>query len=63
MITKWDKSHKEREKFYQLDDKKAALLHPSEHDENSPRLFCVLQRNGVTDWDTFCLSDFIRPSK
>jgi hypothetical protein len=63
MITKWDKSKKEPEEFYRFDDKETTLLHPAKHEEDLPRLFCVLQRNNVIDWNTFCLSDFIRSRK
>jgi hypothetical protein len=63
MITKWNKFQQEREEFYRCEDRIASLLHPAEHDPDVPRLFCVLQRNGVTDWNTFCLSNFIRSRK
>lgn len=63
MITKWDKSQKLLEEFYRYDENKACLLHSAGHDENSPRLLCVLQRNGVNIWESFCLSDFIRTRK
>jgi len=63
MITKWNKSQREREEVHRFDDQKTRALHAAEHDANSPRLLCVLQRNGETDWDTFCLSDFIRTRK
>ncbi|CAF2968803.1 unnamed protein product [Rotaria sp. Silwood2] len=63
MITKWDKSKKEFEKIHQLDEKNVLRLHRALHDNYSPRLLCVLVRNGFPDWDTFCLSDFIRSPK
>jgi len=63
MITKWNKSQHELEKFYQCPNKIASQLHSAKHLDNTPRLFCVLQRNGVPDWDTFCLSNFIKSRK
>lgn len=63
MITKWNKSQKASEEFYRCDENRARKLHSAEHDSTSPRLFCVLQRHGVIDWKSFCLSDYIRPRK
>ena len=63
MVTKWDKSQRELEEVYRLKEGKAALLHPATHEKDSPRLLCVLQQDGEPIWETFCLSDFIRPSK
>jgi hypothetical protein len=63
MVTKWNKSKKEPEEFYRYDDQRTVLIHPAKHDSQSPRLFCVLQRDSETDWNTFCLSDFIRTRK
>ncbi len=60
MITKWNKSQKQLKEFYRLKETKSVLLHSAPHDPDSPRLCCVLQQNGQIDWDTFCLSDFIR---
>ena len=62
MITKWDKTQRELEEFHRLDQRRTMELHPALNDERLPRLICVIQRDGVTDWNTFCLSDFIRPS-
>jgi hypothetical protein len=63
MITKWNKFQKEQEEFYRYDDQRTVLIYPAEHDSQSPRLFSVLQQDSVTDWNTFCLSDFIRTRK
>ncbi len=63
MITKWNKTQREHEEVYRLNDQKTRELHSANHETNSPRLLCVLQRNGVIDWDTCCLSDFIRARK
>jgi hypothetical protein len=60
MITKWDKSQKQLVEFYRYDEIKTILLHSAPHDSTSPPLFCVLEQNGHIQWDTFCLSDFIR---
>jgi hypothetical protein len=63
MITKWNKSQQEREEYYRCENRIASRLHSAEHVDDTPRLFCVLQRDGVTDWDTFCLSNFIESRK
>ncbi|CAF4040392.1 unnamed protein product [Rotaria sordida] len=63
MITKWNKSKIESKKIYQLDEQQVVQLHSAKHDSYSPRLLCVLQRDGFPDWNTFCLSDFIRSPK
>jgi hypothetical protein len=63
MITKWNKAQREREEVYKLDSETARTLHTATNELNAPRLLCVLQRNGVPDWDTLCLSDFIRTRK
>lgn len=60
MITKWNKSQKQLEEFYRFDERQSILLHSAPHDPYSPRLCCVLRQNGQIDWNTFCLSDFIR---
>ncbi len=60
MITKWAKLQRDHEEIYRFDDRKTRELHPAEHDSTSPRLICVLQQNDKPDWDTFCLSNFIR---
>ncbi|CAF3632958.1 unnamed protein product [Rotaria socialis] len=63
MITKWDKSKKQLEAIYELSEQSVVELHTAAHCPSSPRLLCVLARNGVPDWDTLCLSDFIRTPK
>ncbi|CAF4371771.1 unnamed protein product, partial [Rotaria magnacalcarata] len=63
MITKWDKSKKQLEAIYELNEQSVVELHTAAHDSSSSRLLCVLERNGALDWDTLCLSDFIRTPK
>ena len=64
MITKWAKSKNDLEEIHRYDDEKTReFLHRAETDRKSPRLICVLQQNGQPNWDTFCLSDFIRTRK
>ncbi|CAF3893697.1 unnamed protein product, partial [Rotaria sp. Silwood1] len=60
MITKWNKSKKDFEIIHQLDEKNVVQLHSAIHDSCSPRLLCVLVRDNSPDWNTICLSDFIR---
>ncbi|CAF3839790.1 unnamed protein product, partial [Rotaria sp. Silwood1] len=60
MITKWNKSKKDFEIIHQLDEKNVVQLHSAIHDSCSPRLLCVLVRDNNPDWNTICLSDFIR---
>ena len=61
--TMWDKSHPQEVPVYHLDEQSTVRLHPAIHDPSSPRLLCVLQQDGHINWETFCLSDFIRSSK
>ncbi|CAF0875568.1 unnamed protein product [Adineta steineri] len=63
MITKWNKSSREVKEFYRLEDNKTKLIHSAPHDTHSPRLLCVIQRNGIIEWNTLCLSDFIKSPK
>ena len=63
LVTKWDKTHREPEVFHRFDDKKTCALHDASHVHDLPRLLCVIEQNGVSDWNTFCLSNFIRSSK
>jgi hypothetical protein len=63
MPTMWDKSRPTEEILYQLDEQSTIRLHSAPHDPVSPRFLCVLQQNGETKWETFCLSNFIRSSK
>lgn len=64
MVTKWAKLNNDLEEIYQYDDEKTTeLLHRAQTDPKSPRLICVLQQNDQPNWDTFCLSDFIRTRK
>jgi hypothetical protein len=63
MVTMWDKSQPLEEIVYQPDEQSTIRLHPAIHDPSSPRLLCVLRQGGQINWETFCLSDFIRSSK
>ncbi len=63
MVTMWDKSQPLEEIVHQLDEQSTIELHPAIHDSSSPRLLCVLRQGGQINWETFCLSDFIRSSK
>ncbi|CAF3524419.1 unnamed protein product [Rotaria socialis] len=49
--------------FYQLNEDTVKNLHHAEFDQRSIRLACILIQNKKIEWDTFCLSDYIRPSK
>lgn len=49
--------------FYRLDETIAARLHPTSYDPHLFRLACVLVENNTIQWDTLCLSDYIRPSR
>ena len=50
--------------FYTLPITRVHQLHSAEHMPNIPRLACVLANiSGTIQWETFGLSDFIRPSK
>jgi hypothetical protein len=63
MVTKWDKTRRELEELHRFTEEKTVEIHPASNVEKAPRLLCVLQRNGTPDWNTFCLSDFIRSRK
>ncbi|CAF4791491.1 unnamed protein product [Rotaria socialis] len=49
--------------FYQLNEDTVKNLHHAEFDQRSIRLACILIQNKKIEWDTFCLSDYIRPKK
>jgi hypothetical protein len=49
--------------FYQLDEKQATNLHSAPYNPKFFRLACILVKEDVIDWNTLCLSDYIRPSK
>ncbi len=50
--------------FYKLSVNAVQKLHSGDYLPNTPRLACVIaDQNGNIQWDTFGLSDFMRPSK
>ncbi|CAF0876603.1 unnamed protein product [Rotaria sordida] len=51
----------DNEIFHQLDEDIVENLHPAPYDANFIRLMCILVLNHKIEWDTLCLSDYIRP--
>ena len=50
--------------FHALSSSTVQNLHPARYIPNTPRLLCVMANaDGDMHWETFGLSDFIRPSK
>ena len=51
-------------RFYALPQSIVEKLHTSDYEPNTSRLACVLaDKNNAIQWDTFVVSDFMRPSK
>lgn len=63
MVTKWDKSKKQSSFVCQMNEEIVNTIHNVSHEKDLPRLLCVLAKNGTCDWNTMCLSNFIRPRK
>ncbi len=56
--------NKDEPTFHTLPITKFRHLHCAKHASHTPRLACVIEdKDGIIQWDTFGLSDFIRPSK
>jgi hypothetical protein len=47
----------------ELDEEIAMNLHSTSYDPRFFRLMCTLVKDDTVDWNTLCLSDYIRPSK
>lgn len=52
----------EGELFYQADEDLMQNLHPAQYDERFIRLACAIVHSNKIEWNTLCLSDYIRPS-
>lgn len=62
MTALWDKSDPLEELIYSLPEDLVTSVHPAQHDPLSPRLLCVIKEDSE-NWETFCLSDFMRSRK
>ena len=60
MISKWDKTGKQPEKIYRVDEETMKKLHPAKHEPNTTRLLCTLEYENKIHWMTSCFFDFIR---